>query len=253
MIFMRHLLPFLALFLGGPAAAGPPEMVRIPAGAFIMGSNQGEEDERPEHRRRLGAYLIDRHEVTRGRYARCVSAGACRAPQPLPGTHRPKGADNAPVVGVSWRDARAYCGWAGKRLPTEVEWERAARGKERRPFPWGAKLDCSRANFGNYRGAGFCAGTNPGRVLPVGSRPKGASPEGAQDLAGNVWEWVADLYRPYPGRPAPAKGNKKAKKKDQRVVRGGSCCSYFVMPRAANRLAFPPDYVDGDIGFRCAR
>jgi formylglycine-generating enzyme required for sulfatase activity len=246
----RRLIPpsLAALLLAAPAAAGdaPGErgMVRVPAGVFTMGSRQGDPDERPPHRRRLRAFLMDRHEVTQQAYRRCVAAGACRAPRRYPGLDGPR----LPVVGVSWHDARAYCRWAGKRLPREAEWERAARGTDRRPFPWGRGLDCRKANFGNYGGAGLCARHNPGRLLPVGSRPQGVSPAGAQDMGGNVWEWVADVYRPYPGgRRTPLMRGRP------RVVRGGSCCSYFIMPRAANRLAFPADFRDRDLGFRCAK
>lgn len=224
------------------AAAGPGRgpMLSVPAGTFLMGSDQGEPDERPAREVRVSSFHIDRFEVTQAEYGRCVEAGACRLPVRYPEAEGP----SLPAVGVSWHDAARYCAWAGKRLPAEAEWERAARGLDGRTYPWGAGLDCSRANFGSFLGDGPCGQSNPGRVLPVGSRPSGASPVGAHDMAGNVWEWVADAYAPRVGaRPDPG----------LRVVRGGSCCSYFAMPTTTNRLAFPPDYVDRDIGFRCAR
>jgi formylglycine-generating enzyme required for sulfatase activity len=217
----------------GPPAKAPPARVPVPAGAFLRGSNRGEEDERPARRQRLPAFRIDRTEVTRGMYARCVQARRCPPLEALPD---PDPAPDLPVTGVTWAEARAYCAFAGGRLPTEAEWEKAARGTDGREFPWGNDADCTRANFGNYDGEGPCAGVNPGRPEPVGSRPSGASPFGALDMAGNVWEWVEDRHEDDPTR---------------RVVRGGSCCSYFVLPRAANRNAWHPDHRDGDLGFRC--
>jgi formylglycine-generating enzyme required for sulfatase activity len=242
---VRSLGLMLALL---PLAAG--EMVRVPAGRFVMGSDEDEADERPAHAVSLSAFAIDRDEVVVAAYARCVEAGRCRAPRRPTGSPAP--AAEEPVTWVSWRDADAYCRFAGKRLPTEAEWERTARGDDRRRYPWGDSPDCARANFGNYRGEGRCP-ANAGRPVAVGRYPGGASPFGARDLAGNVWEWVADRYdaryyarSPSRNPPGPGAGAK-------RVVRGGACCSMFGLPRASNRLAFPPDYVDEDIGFRCAK
>ena len=204
-----------------------------------------------EARKHTGeAGLIRRHELTQGQYARCVGAGVCAKPRKV------KGAVGArlPAVGVSWADAVKYCKWTGKRLPSEAEWERAARGMDSRRFPWGRDASCEKANFGNFKDAGLCAGKNPGEIIKVGSRPEGASPDGIHDMAGNVWEWVSDLIdlasggdnRIFPGRV-------RGPGKNQRVIRGGSCCSYFAMPTTTNRLSFPPDYADFDIGVRCAR
>jgi len=213
-----------------------PDRVAIPAGPFQQGSTRGEEDERPVRTTTLRGFTIDRTEVTRADYARCVAARRCQpVPAPLRG---PADADpRLPVTGVSWNDARNYCRFAGGRLPTEAEWEKAARGSDGREYPWGDELACDRANWGNFEGEGPCAGKNPGRPVAVGSYPTGASPYGVLDLGGNVWEWVADKYEDEPSR---------------RVVRGGSCCSYFVGPRAANRNAWAPEHRDGDLGFRCA-
>jgi eukaryotic-like serine/threonine-protein kinase len=220
----------------GVAVSGPrADRIVVPAGPFVFGSTHGEEDERPARRRTLPAFAIDRTEVTRADYARCVAARRCKAPAP-DGAAQPE-RDRLPATGVSWGDAQAYCAFAGGRLPTEAEWEKAARGDDEREYPWGNDAACDRANWGNFDGEGPCADVNPGRPVAVGQYPGGASPYGVLDLAGNVWEWVADKYDQDPAR---------------RVVRGGSCCSFFVGPRAANRNAWDPAYRDRDLGFRCA-
>ena len=213
------------------AAGNQPHRVLVPAGPFSRGSTKGSDDERPVRVRTLPAFHIDRTEVTRAKYARCVAARRC------PALAIDLGADlELPVTGVNWNEARAFCAFAGGRLPTEDEWEKAARGSDGREFPWGDELDCGHANWGNFENEGPCAGKNPGKPVVVGAYPQGASPFGALDMAGNVWEWVADHYDRDPTR---------------RVVRGGSCCSYFVEPRAANRNAWDPGHRDGDLGFRC--
>jgi formylglycine-generating enzyme required for sulfatase activity len=220
-------------------------MVRILSGSFVMGGGP-EADEQPRRMVRLSAFSIDADEVTRAEYAACVSAGACK---PATGATPADAASRLPVTGVSWTDADAYCRWAHKRLPTEAEWERAARGTDGRTYPWGEEVDCARANFGNYQGEGRCP-KNPGRPVEVGSYdPKSA----LHDLAGNVWEWVADWYDPRYYAHGPATDPPGPRKGERRVVRGGACCSMFGLPRASNRNAFPPDYRDDDLGFRCAR
>jgi len=234
----------LILVAATMALARPPQADRItiPAGPFTQGSTRGDEDERPARKVVVKAFAIDRTEVTRGDYARCVAAHRCK---PAPGARG--GADAAvpdtrddaqlPITGVDWSDAQAYCRFAGGRLPTETEWEKAARGTDGREYPWGDQADCAKGNWGNFEGEGPCAGQNPGHPVVVGHYPAGASPYGVLDLGGNVWEWVADKYDEDPKR---------------RVVRGGSCCSFFVGPRAANRNAWAPDHRDDDLGFRCA-
>jgi formylglycine-generating enzyme required for sulfatase activity len=214
--------------------AGRADRVVVPAGPSRQGSTKGDEDERPERTVVVKAFAIDRTEVTRGRYAACVAVHRCKPPAPAAGDVQTDA--ELPVTGVSWADAQAYCRFAGGRLPTEAEWEKAARGTDGREYPWGDALDCARANWGNFEGEGPCAGKNPGRPVRVGSYPTGASAYGALDLGGNAWEWVADKYEDDPAR---------------RVVRGGSCCSYFVGPRAANRNAWAPEHRDADLGFRC--
>jgi formylglycine-generating enzyme required for sulfatase activity len=213
------------------AVSFKPDRVAVPAGAFTRGSTLGDLDERPVVKRTLPAFSIDRTEVTRAMYARCVSAKRC----PALGLDLSSDPD-LPVTQVSWAEAKAFCAYAGGRLPSEDEWEKAARGSDGREFPWGNDVDCAKANFGNYENEGPCAGKNPGKPVVVGGYPNGKSPYGLFDMAGNVWEWVADAYDQDPAR---------------RVVRGGSCCSYFVAPRAANRNAWDPKHRDGDLGFRC--
>jgi formylglycine-generating enzyme required for sulfatase activity len=218
-----------------PARPGAAR-VRVPAGPFVRGSTHGADDERPAETVTLSSFLIDRMEVTQAMYARCVVARRC----PAKNVNLQRDPD-LPMTDVSWHEARTFCAWAGGRLPTEAEWEKAARGPDGREYPWGNEPDCSRGNWGNFEGEGPCAQAgqshNPGHPVAVGSYPRGASPYGVLDLAGNVWEWVEDRYETAP---------------DRRVVRGGSCCSYFVAPRAANRNAWDPAHRDGDLGFRCA-
>jgi formylglycine-generating enzyme required for sulfatase activity len=228
----------------------------VPGGTFMMGDASAQPDERPAHPVAVSPFFIDLTEVTRGAYAHCVAAGACTAAS----TYPDEGGDDTPVVGVDWHQATAYCTFAGGRLPTEAEWEKAARGTDARTYPWGNELDCARGNFGNWRGEGYCAGavTAPGHPVRVGSTPAGASPYGALDMAGNVWEWVADNYDANAYRATSARipvdpvGPAKPDGDSGRVVRGGSCCSYFILPRTGNRLRFPPDYRDTDLGMRCA-
>jgi formylglycine-generating enzyme required for sulfatase activity len=228
---MARWLVTLAAMVAAAARPAANHRLVIPAGPFTQGSTRGEEDERPARKVTLKAFAIDRTEVTRGEYAACAEAGRCK-----PSDDKSDGDAKLPVTGVDWNEAQAYCKFAGGRLPTEAEWEKAARGTDGREYPWGNDIDCARANWGNFEGEGPCAGKNPGHPVTVGQYPTGASPYGALDMGGNVWEWVADKYDQDPGR---------------RVVRGGSCCSFFVGPRAANRNAWAPDHRDGDLGFRC--
>jgi serine/threonine-protein kinase len=242
----------------------PAEEILIPAGSFQMGcdsSNPAEtcsSDEQPLHTVTLSAYSIDKYEVTNARYKACVDAGGCTAPaggvtsytrSPYYGTSTYA---DYPVVWVTWHQASAFCAWAGKRLPTEAEWEKAARGSNgTRKYPWGDSApDCTKLNYYHYNGVSYeyCVGD----TSRVGSYPSGASPYGVMDMSGNVWEWVNDWYGIYSVSPGvnpqgPSTGW-------SRVLRGGSWGGYDSSVRSAFRNDDDPvnwDYFLG--GFRCVR
>jgi formylglycine-generating enzyme required for sulfatase activity len=188
-------------------------MVTVPAGDFSMGSNRNRTDERPQHRVYVDAFEIDRFEVTNAQYRRFVEATGVSPPPYWQNSFYPPGTEDCPVVGVSWLEADAYCRWAGKRLPTEAEWEKACRGADGRVYPWGNTWDPRRLNVDltrhaaagkgdevfpwqdawNLLKAGRGSGIRPG-LQPVGSYPEGASPFAMLDASGNVSEWVADWY-----------------------------------------------------------
>lgn len=236
------------------------KMIRIPAGSFIMGNNgrpaaegPGNLDETPAHEARTGEYLIDQFEVTNAHYRRFVEDTG--HPPPVHWRHGvyPEGKADHPVVYVSWYDARDFCRWAGKRLPTEAEWEKAARGTKGRHFPWGDQFDPKRANTPQ---GWLVRGLTPeeGDTMPVGSFENGRSPYGLYDMAGNVYEWVADWYQPYPGNRYPNMFYGERNK----VLRGGSwydCLSYGcgLSAPAYNRSRFTPEIKNSGFGFRCAK
>jgi formylglycine-generating enzyme required for sulfatase activity len=209
-----------------------------------MGNDEGWAGRKPAHDVALDAFWIDETEVTNRMYALCVAAGPCRPPEGISSyTHDQYYVDpqygDFPVVYVSWEDASVYCSWAGRVLPTEEQWEKAARGPDGRLYPWGN--DPPAQNLLNNFDVTFLEDT-----VEVGSYPEGASPYGALDMAGNVWEWTADWFQPYPGGDPHASENFG---QTYRVLRGGS----FVDPADATvRYHNFPDLRNYDIGFRCA-
>jgi serine/threonine-protein kinase len=221
------------------------QMVYVPDGTFEMGSTQGHDDEQPLHAVTLDGFWIDRTEVTNSQYARCVADGACSPPGKLGSGTRDSyyGKDefgHYPVINVTWDDSDTYCQWAGGRLPTEAEWEYAARGPDSLTFPWGNDLpDDTLLNYNE----------NVGDTTQVGAYPGGASWVGAMDMAGNVGEWVADWYAEY---PSEAQTNPKGPKTgDWRLMRGGSWDSKGEYVRAAYRNFGLPVIRLHRLGFRC--
>jgi len=249
------------------ACTHPPDgMVAVPAGEFIMGTDEQDlqekameygimkpwfSDEHPAHRINLPLYFIDTYEVTNAEYKKFVQATGRRPPMDWQGGQYPAGKDRYPVDTVAWEDANAYCLWAGKRLPTEAEWEKAARGPEGLKYPWGNEFDDKRANVNNV----------VGHTTEVGQYENGKSPYGAYDMIGNVWEWTADWYQPYPGNTYTSdKFGTQFK-----VLRGDSFAGlgHFSQKiydevkahyaRAGYRLFLTPNGYVNDGGFRCVK
>jgi serine/threonine-protein kinase len=230
------------------------EWLWIPAGSFRMGSEQGRDNERPVHSLELSGFHIARYPVTNAQYARYVSAG--QVPPPAHWRHGkiPEGRENHPVVFVSWRDALGYCDWLSEqmaeqgrqgrvRLPSEAQWEYAARGSEGREYPWGNKApDRELCNYNNY----------VNDTTPVGAYPKGASPEGVHDLAGNVWEWTRSKWEPYPYPSAERKRDRLEgfSGDEHRVLRGCSFRYGAWYVRSACRGKSHPDGRHSRVGFR---
>ena len=239
-----------AKLAGDPAGAFPEpvekeDMVFIPAGEFLRGYNGGGFDEKPEGRVRLDAYWIDRYEVTYGPYTAFIAATGHRKPISRYVKHFDKlSGARQPAVYVSWDDADAYCRARGARLPTEAEWEKAARGPNGLLFPWGDEDRRGAANTGNSDPFEFTA--------PVASFPQDRSPFGVYDLGGNAMEWVADWYQEdaykdsAPNPKGPASGL-------YRVIKGPSWATAGQEIRLSIRLKMVPEFRDTTIGFRCAK
>ena len=260
-----------ALDAATATAAAPEGMLLVPAGTFTMGADEGgEEDERPAHKVTLAAFWLDKTEVTQKAYAECVAKKACREPdygQLAQYGSRFRG-PNKPVVTVSWSDSRAYCTFLGRRLPREAEFERAVRGDDSRPFPWGTEAPTKeRSVFGQ---------SSP---EDVGSRPAGRGPYGHDDLAGNVWEWMEDEYDPIAYRRAGAAngapgscneilavqdklrregkqgftGSNPIPSECERAIRGGAYNYDAFGLRSTNRVHHPGSFRLRMTGFRCAK
>ena len=219
------------------------EWVTVPAGEFTMGSNDSG-DEQPIHQVYLSEYQIARHPVTNAQYELFVKANSYAAPKHWKNKKIPPGKENHPVVNVSWKDAQTFCAWAGVRLPTEAEWEKAARGTDGRKYPWGNEPPTEElCNFNS----------NVGDTTPIGSYPKGASPYGVLDMAGNVWEWVNDWYDEKYYSVSPSVNPQGPASGTRRVLRGGSWLVNDHYVRSADRVNYIPDIWGDLFGFRCVR
>jgi formylglycine-generating enzyme required for sulfatase activity len=222
-----------------PAPAAPAGMALVPAGQYTIGRDLGDELERPAHKVDLKAFYIDVTEVTNASYKQFIDATNHRQPDGWKNGTYPEGRANWPVTGVSWQDALDYAEWAGKRLPTEVEWEAAARGLEGRVYPWG-----------NAWGEGM-ANIRSSSIVEVGQFKLGASPVGALDMIGNVWEWTADPFKVYPGSTASLEDVLEAGI-TYKVIRGGA------FDRKENIEATYRGFLDASkgydkTGFRCVK
>lgn len=256
------------------------EMVHVPDGNFPMGSNSSDidyavglcsmnfndcpratyEDEQPVHSVSLDGFWIDRTEVTNAQYRRCVEAGVCTSVTTCDWgepTYTDTSRADHPVVCTSWQQARTYCEWAGAKLPTEAQWEYAARGSEGWRFPWGDSFDGTKANYCDthcelyWADASFDDGYV--RTTPVGSYPGGISWCGAMDMSGNVWEWVADWYERDYYSHSPSRNPTGPSLGEDHIMRGGSWYALSSGIRVAYRNRQDPDTQDrdSDIGFRC--
>lgn len=234
-----------------PAPAVPTGMVTVAAGTYTIGREDGDPLEAPAHPVTLAGFYLDRAEVTNAEYAKFVEATKRKPPAYWKGATFPAGLDDYPVISVSWKDAADYAAWAGKRLPTEAEWEAAARGSDARKYPWGNEWQAGFANIGAKTAEKAELGKYPSGIAEVGKYPQGASQSGAVDMIGNVWEWVADEIMLYPGGTAslsePTEGGET-----RRVIRGGA------YDGDQKHDASYRGYQDGSlpypkVGFRCAK
>ncbi len=225
-----------------PAAApGPEEMAVVEAGWFLLGQPDGPPSSRPQRRVYLAGYAIDRTEVTNAAFGTFLAETGYAAVGW--DSERARRHPDQPVVGVLFREAQAFCSWAGKRLPTEAEWEKAARGSDGRSYPWGEVWDARRANT---------LESNLGGVVPVASYPQGASPYGLLDMAGNAAEWVSDYYDPAYYSYAPDSNPQGPDRVLDHVLRGGSWASDRAHAQTFYRDASHSVRPNPRVGFRCA-
>jgi formylglycine-generating enzyme required for sulfatase activity len=248
---MRMILVLVALLwlAAHPAIAAPPDdMVLVPAGEFTMGSPEGDPDEKPAHKVQISAFFIDKYEVTVKQYAAFLQESGGDRPAEWR-TMNKTANQNRPVMGVDWADAARYCKWAGKRLPTEAEWEKAARGTDGRLYPWGNDPPTPlHANYGKKEW------NNHEALVPVGTLEAGKSPYGVYDMAGNVWEWVSDWYDNDYYKQSPSDSPAGPPTGGFKVIRGGSWNTSARNLRAADRYFDPPSFRSQYVpGFRCAK
>ncbi len=230
----------------GEADTLDAQMVLVPAGKFTRGSMLGD-DEKPVRQIYLNAFYMDKFEVTVGQYARYLEATEMEEP-PDWSTMNQMQHQRRPVVNVSWEDAVNYCKWAGKRLPTEAEWEKAARGTDGRIYPWGNEAPTRlHANYGRKDWGDHLA------LAPIGSFEAGKSPYGIYDMAGNAWEWVFDWYDLDSYKNGPEKNPIGPAKGKEKVVRGGSWLYVSEFLRSAHRFNAQPMNRHFGYGFRCAK
>lgn len=232
-----------------PAPVAPDGMIYVPGGTFKMGRDDGVQDERPAHEVKLKPFFIDRYEVTCEQYQKFIEATGHRAPKTWTNGKYPQGGAHWPVTGVTWSDATAYANWVGKRLPTEEEWEMAARGTDGRLYPWGNKWQQS----SDTNASANAFNTSVGHLVDVGTF-KAASPFGAYDMVGNAWEWTASDWAAYPGgtlTKAPAYP-------DMKVMRGNYWGADDQHATTTFRIGWPANATDPNVsyknaGFRCAK
>lgn len=249
---IAFLLSFFSILLLPVAADSlaektPPGMVLVPAGEFTMGTNQGEKvgpniprahnDARPEHKVLLPAFYLDKIQVTNAQYQAYCEATHYPPPPHWEDGKFPSGEEEFALTHINWHEAAAYAAWAGKRLPTEAEWEKAARGTDKRLFPWGNKWEIERVVW------------NRNRSFKTGTKPDGASPYGALDMAGNVFEWTSSWYAAYANAPHQFEEYGTQLK----VIRGGGFAGGQELARTHYRSVSSPNARSDWIGFRCAQ
>lgn len=227
----------------------PEGMIAVAAGSYTMGRNDADPLEKPTHKIDLPAFFIDRTEVTNAAYKKFVDATNHKPPSNWSGANVPDRRDNFPVTGITWQDAADYAAWAGKRLPSEAEWEAAARGADGRIYPWGNEWRAGLANVG-LKPDDISAEQYPSGIKEVGQYPQGASPAGAVDLIGNAWEWVADEITIYPGNTETRLPLKPGL--SYRVIRGGAYDGNKVHD-ATYRGFLDASQPYPKVGFRCVK
>jgi formylglycine-generating enzyme required for sulfatase activity len=238
------------------------EMVLIPAGEFIMGGDEGTEcpkcttNRLPKHKVFLRSYYIDKYEVTNSQYKKCVDAKVCEPPGNIVFYLNPE-YSNHPVVNVNWHQAHTYCKWKGKRLPTEAEWEKAARGTDERIYVWGNEWNKNNCNNWNYEGEflKYMANMNKNRgTLPVGIIEEDKSFYGVMDMAGNVMEWVSDWYDEDYYKTSPEENPTGPKEGTFKILRGGHWAHNIKTNfQVTNRIKTEPEHWYYTWGFRCVR